>query len=209
MCCCGGLGRHHDLTLPKSSVSSPISQSVSPKGGGGGHAPGRHLVGLAGGDLLVAGCGGGGATNGREQRLDRVEHEEEPREEEGKEGEEKPSSEKAALVKAGDEICSTVPQNYAAKLKALEKKNGGKKPSTKETNLKAAVPPLYTAIEEFEELSAPSGEEEKLAAIVAALEAAAKGLEAKPTSELSGPKSPFAEFQKLTGEYGFQVCSQL
>ena len=103
------------------------------------------------------------------------------RKKKGKEGEkEKPSPEKAALVKEGDEICSTVPQNYTAKLKALEKKNGGKKPSTKETNLKAAVPPLYTAIEEFEELTAPSGEEAKLAAIVAALEAAAKGLEEKP-----------------------------
>lgn len=128
---------------------------------------------------------------------------------EGKEGEEKASPEKAALIKEGDEVCSKVPQNYANKLKALEKKNGGKKPSTKETNLKAAVPPLYTAIGEFEKLSAPSGEEETLAAIIAALEAAAKGLEAKPESELSGPKSPFAEFQKLTGEYGFQVCSQL
>jgi len=42
-----------------------------------------------------------------------------------------------------------------------------------------------------------------------ALEAAAKGLEAKPESALSGPKSPFAEFQKLTQEYGFKVCSQL
>ncbi len=168
------------------------------------------LLGLLVAIFLVAGCGGGGATNGASSGSTGSSTSEEAKgEEEGKEGEEKPSSEKAALVKAGDEICSTVPQNYAAKLKALEKKNGGKKPSTKETNLKAAVPPLYTAIEEFEELSAPSGEEAKLAAIVAALEAAAEGLEAKPTSELSGPKSPFAEFQKLTGEYGFKVCSQL
>ncbi len=132
--------------------------------------------------------------------------------EEGKEGgeeKEKPSSEKAALIKEGDEICNRVPETYGKTLQALEKKNGGKQLPTKEANLKAAVPPLYTAVEELEQLSAPSGEEEELEAIVTALEAAAKGLEKKPGSPLSGPKSPFAEFQKLTGEYGFQVCSQL
>ena len=46
-------------------------------------------------------------------------------------------------------------------------------------------------------------------AIIAALEKAAEGLEKKPNSPLSGPKSPFAEFQKLTKAYGLAVCSQL
>jgi hypothetical protein len=176
--------------------------------------------------LIVAGCGGGGSTGGgssaggtekegpvtNEEAATGAEEGKEGEKgeaEEGKEGEEKPSPAKAAFIKEGDQVCSTVPQNYNQKLKALEKKNGGKKPSTQETNLKAAVPPLYTAVEEFEALSAPSGEEAEVEAIIDALEAAAKGLEAKPESELSGPKSPFAEFQKLTGEYGFQVCSQL
>lgn len=184
------------------------------------------LLSLLAAIFFVAGCGSGGSSaasgstaansSTEEAKKGEAEASSESKEAEqgkegkgGKEGEGKPSSEKAALIKEGDEICSKVPQNYATKLKALEKKNGGKKPSAKETTLKAAVPPLYTAIEEFEKLTAPSGEEEALAAIIAALEAAAKGLEAKPESKLSGPKSPFAEFQKLTGEYGFKVCPQL
>ena len=153
-------------------------------------------------------------STGRAKKAARARKEEGRRrtgKEEGKEGEkEKPSPEKAALIKEGDKICSKAsPPATTKKLQALEKKNGGKKPSTKETNLKAAVPPLYTAIEEFEALTAPSGEEAELEAVISSLEAAAKGLEEKPESELTGPKSPFAEFQKVTGEYGMQVCRQL
>ncbi len=113
------------------------------------------------------------------------------------------------FIKEADEICNKVPESYGKKLKALEKAKGGKKVSTKEGNLKAAVPPLYTAAEELEALTPPSGDEEKIEAIIDALEAAAKGLEAKPESPLSGPKSPFAEFQKLTQEYGFRICTGL
>lgn len=119
---------------------------------------------------------------------------------------------KAAFVKQGDAICQTVPTTYGELLAELEeerKKKGEGKASQAEGNLAAAVPPLHTAVEEFEALTPPNGDEAKAEAIIEALEAAAEGVEAKPTSELSGPKSPFAEFQKLTSEYGFTVCSQL
>lgn len=119
---------------------------------------------------------------------------------------------KAQFIKQGDAICQQVPTRYGKLLQEFEKEaktEGKPKPSTAEGNLKAAVPPLPEAAEELEDLSPPAGDEEKAEAIVAALEAAAEGLEAKPSSELSGPKSPFAEFQKLTNEYGFKVCSQL
>jgi hypothetical protein len=182
--------------------------------------------------LIVSGCGGGDSTGstgsagsgstaassteaGATGKEGPTKNEEaaKGKEAEGEEGEksssEKASPEKAALIKEGEAICGRIPQNYQTKLKALEKKNGGKKPSPKEANLKAAVPPLHTAIEEFEELSAPSGEEAVLEEIVAGLETAAEGLEAEPESVLAGPKSPFAEFQKVTGEYGFKLCSQL
>jgi hypothetical protein len=116
---------------------------------------------------------------------------------------------KAVFIKKGDEICAKVPLTYEKLTKALEEESKGKKPSEAEVNLKAAVPPLFVAAEEMEELGPPKGEEAKIEAIVDALEAAAKGIEAKPTSELTGPKSPFAEFQKLTGEYGFKACNGL
>jgi hypothetical protein len=119
---------------------------------------------------------------------------------------------KAEFIKEGEGICAKVPQEYGVKVKALEeeaKKSKKPKPTTAETNSKAAIPPLYVAIESFEELTPPKGEEKQVEAIVASLESAAKGVEQKPESELVGPKSPFAEFQKLTAAYGFKGCSQL
>lgn len=118
---------------------------------------------------------------------------------------------KKAFVKKGDAICEGIPKTYGNELKALERelKKKGKKPTKSEQNLRAAVPPLHVAVEEFQQLSPPEGEEAKVEAIIKALESAAKGLEEKPESELSGPKSPFNEFQKLTKAYGLQFCSQL
>jgi hypothetical protein len=119
---------------------------------------------------------------------------------------------KAEFIAKGDAICAKVPQEYSAKVEELgeeAKKSKKPKPSTAETNTKAAVPPLYVAVGSLEELTPPKGEEQQAEAIVAALESAAKGVEQKPESELSGPKSPFAEFQKLTKAYGFKGCSQL
>jgi hypothetical protein len=119
---------------------------------------------------------------------------------------------KAAFIKQGDAICAEVPQEYNKNLEALEKeakKEKKPKPTTAEINSKAAVPPIHIAVEKLEKLGPPKGDEAEIEAIVKAMESAAKGVEAKPESELSGPKSPFAEFQKLTTAYGFQGCSQL
>ncbi len=146
------------------------------------------LASLMAAMAILAGCGGGGGTGGTESSgastASTGAEESTGGEERDKEGEkEKPSPEKAALTKEGDEICWQSPANYNKKVQSLEKENGGKKPPTKEVNLKAAVPPLYTAIEEFEELTAPSGEEVELEAVISSLGAAAKGLEEKPASE--------------------------
>ena len=118
---------------------------------------------------------------------------------------------KAAFVKQGDAICEKVPNRYQARLKTLPKPQKSKSPKAtkEEENLKAAVPPLRTASTELEELSPPTGDEQEAEAIVAAMEKGANGIEEEPGSELSGPKSPLAAFQKLTKEYGFKVCSGL
>lgn len=119
---------------------------------------------------------------------------------------------KAEFIAKGDAICAKVPPEYSKLIKALEaeaKEDKKPKPTEAEKNAKAAVPPLYVAVASLEELTPPKGEEQKTEAIVAALESAAKGLEQKPESELSGTKSPFAEFQKLTSAYGFKSCNLL
>ena len=158
--------------------------------------------------LFAAGCGGGsdstsgsttGATTG----------------ETGSEGNAKGATiansnpANAKQFTAGmNEICEQVPVDYNKLVQKLT--NGGKKNvSTAELNLEAAVPPIHTAVEQMETVTPPDGEEQKLEKSIAALESAAEGLEDKPSSPLAGPKSPFAEFQKMTGKYGFQSCAAL
>lgn len=119
---------------------------------------------------------------------------------------------KSEFVERGDAICSKVPAAYEKLVQPLEKEseaNGTGKPPLAEVNLKAAVPPLGVAIEEFEELEAPPGEEQEIEELIEALKAAKEGVEEKPTSELSGPKSPFDDFQNLSRAYGFESCNRL
>lgn len=113
---------------------------------------------------------------------------------------------KKEYVKKGDAICANVPNEYNKLLGKLPKKQQENKQIAVP---EAAIPPLRTASEEFAELGSPDGDQAKAEAIVAALEAAADGLEKEPNGELGGPRSSFAEFNKLTRELGFKTCSQL
>jgi hypothetical protein len=119
----------------------------------------------------------------------------------------KPLSKKEFIAK-GDAICGEIPAEYEVKRQEVIKE-APKKATTEEINLKAAVPPIFTAVENMEKLGPPKGEEAEIEAIIDSLEAAGKGLEEEPTAPLVGPKSPYAEFQKLTKAYGFTFCSQL
>ena len=118
---------------------------------------------------------------------------------------------KKGYLKEADFICKQVPKHYLEKLKALEaeKKRKGQKPTKSEEVLTAAVPPLYQAIEELEEVTPPAGEEQKAEEFIEAMEAGVKGLEEKPESKLSGKGSPLEEFANLTKAYGFKYCSSL
>ena len=115
---------------------------------------------------------------------------------------------KEGFIAKGDAICGEIPTEYEA-LREEALKNKSSKGTKAELNLKAAVPPIYKAVEKFEELPPPKGEEAEVEAIIDSLEAAGKGLEEEPTAPLIGPKSPYDEFQKLTGKYGFSFCNQL
>jgi hypothetical protein len=119
----------------------------------------------------------------------------------------KPLTKKEFIAK-GDAICGEIPTEYEAKRQELIKATP-KKASTEEITLEAAVPPIFTAAENMEKLTPPKGEEAEAEAIIAALEAAGKGLEEEPSAPLVGPKSPYAEFVNLTTKYGFKFCNQL
>jgi len=113
---------------------------------------------------------------------------------------------KNKYVKEGDAICVAVPTEYQQYLGELPKKQQENKQISVP---KAAIPPLEKATKDLAELGAPNGDQAKAEEIVAALEAAIEGLEEEPKGELSGPKSSFAEFNKLTNAMGFKSCSTL
>ena len=157
------------------------------------------------GCLLFAGCGGGDdetGTSGESQG------------DLSSQIAEGPAPTKKAYIKEGDEVCGKVPQRFQTTIR--KKQSQFKKESREQKKtiyevriLGAAVPPIHTAAEEFTDLGAPEGDEEKAAAMVKALEAAAAGLEKDPSGQLTGPESSFAEFSKLSKAYGFKLCPQL
>jgi hypothetical protein len=166
--------------------------------------------------LVLAGCGGGGSSSSKRTSTS----ESTTAKSEGGNGQQATATKTPATKEASDkplnqsefviqmnEICIQVPPGYKEHLKEAEK--GGKKLTKAEINLKAAVPPLYSAIEEMETVVPPKSEEGTLQKMIDSLEAAAKGLEAKPTSPLSGPKSPYAEFQAVSTKHGFASCTGL
>ncbi|MGV1047470.1 MAG: hypothetical protein ACOYD4_02945 [Solirubrobacterales bacterium] len=162
--------------------------------------------------VVVAGCGGGDSSGGTSAGgtgagTTSGGSETGPAETTGNSGSGKPLTKKEFIAK-GDAICGEIPAEYEVKRQEVIKA-APKKATTEEINLKAAVPPIFTAVEAMEELTPPKGEEAEVEAIIAALEAAGKGLEEEPTAPLVGPKSPYAEFQELTKAYGLNFCSQL
>ena len=116
---------------------------------------------------------------------------------------------KKVYMKKADLICRDVPKHYFQTQEALKKELKGKKLTKSEETLKIAVPPLRRASRELKELGLPKGDEVKATEFIEAMEAGIKGLEDKPLSKLSGPKSPFDKFQKLTIAYGLKFCPSL
>jgi hypothetical protein len=182
------------------------------------------LIGLMAMAVLVAACGGGSSSGGGSSTSASTASSGETGEstqeastgEEGgsEEGEEAEASgeplNKKELVLASDKICERVPSEFNVTLKKIEKEAPGKKQlSTKVINEKASLPPLYVAVESFQALNPEESQEAAIEGLTKALESAVKGLEANPEGELVGPKSPFAEFAKLSKAYGLQFCGNL
>lgn len=158
--------------------------------------------------FVVAGCGGGSdSTSSSTASKETTPSEGKPKTTKSEAGADSKQLTKAEFKVRVNETCIQVPPTYEEKLKKLKK--GGKTPSKQEITEEATIPPLHSAIEEFESLNPPAGEEQKLEEVIAAMETAVQGLEAEPSAELSGPKSPFAEFQKVTRGYGYETCSGL
>jgi hypothetical protein len=74
---------------------------------------------------------------------------------------------------------------------------------------KVALPPIVKMTEELAALGAPSGEEEKVEAVIAAFEEEIEKIEANPQSVVSGTGGEFTEANKLAREIGLRACNSI
>lgn len=143
--------------------------------------------------ILVAGCGGGGGSGtGGTANNDTLT--------------------KAEFIKEADAICRAANDTVESEAEEFAKENGidTEKPTTaqqEEVVSRVVAPNIRRQGEEIGELPAPSGDEEKVQAILSAVESGAEEAEEEPGSLVKGTAGgPFAEATKLAHEYGLKVC---
>jgi hypothetical protein len=140
--------------------------------------------------LVVAGCGGGGGSS------DEVSTN---------------AISKVAFAKKADVICQKGSERMAAAFVAAlkkEKKAVGHQSQADEEALvgKVLVPSVKREIKEFRALGAPSGDEDRISAIVEALEEGVETAENDPEAVTSSSEAVFGIASRLAGEYGLKVC---
>lgn len=140
------------------------------------------LVGLTALSLLVAGCGGG--------------------------DDETSSLTRKQFLKQANAICQEQTQK---RNKIIQDAIAGADQSKilpkadREQIIVDALPPYAETPEKLEALGAPEGDEEKVEAIVEAMEKAAEDAKADPSIALTSTKQ-FDEANKLSAEYGLTSC---
>jgi hypothetical protein len=121
---------------------------------------------------------------------------------------------KTAFIKQGDAICKKGGESLGQEAEDFADENNidtSKPTKVQQEEVIATVvgPALQTQADELSELGAPDGEEEKVAAIVDALEAGAEELEDNPGALLeSSGKGPLDKAKELATEFGFKDCGQ-
>ena len=145
------------------------------------------LVALA---ALVAGCGGGDDTTTDSATVTLT---------------------KTEFIKQGDAICKQANEENEAEAEEYAEENGftlekANKEQLEEAVSDVLVPSLNKQVEELDALGAPKGDEEKVEAIVAALEEATEEIEDDPGSVFQG--QTFQKPSQLAEDYGFKVCGE-
>jgi hypothetical protein len=155
------------------------------------------LLGIAALVLVAAGCGGSddstdtGSTSGGEGS----------------------ALTKAQFIKQSDAICEEGNEELESEAEdfATENNVDTEDPTTEqqeEVVVEVIAPAIQRQAEGIDALAAPSGEEEEVEAIVAAVESGATEAEEDPGSiiEESDDGGPFAEANKLADAFGLKVC---
>ncbi len=119
---------------------------------------------------------------------------------------------KAEFIKQADAICTKGEKaiETGAEKFAEENNVNTEKPTKaqkEEVITQVVAPSIRKQGEEISELGAPSGDEDKVEAIVDSVEEGADELESKPAQLFEG-KNPLAAGSKLAKEYGLKVCGE-
>lgn len=133
--------------------------------------------------LLFAGCGGGGDS-------------------------ETGATTKAGFVKEADAVCLKNTAKRGQMISELSQQFTGKKPTQaqREELVLKLLPTYEDTAAQLGELAPPAGDEEKIEAIVEAMEEAAERVKANPSAALVG-SIPFDKANKLVAAYGLEKCS--
>ena len=121
---------------------------------------------------------------------------------------------KAEFIAKADAICKQSNKRMEKELFLFLRKNrtGGslRKPSVEQNEkfiLTVLIPNLKQEIEELKELGVPEGDEEKIEAMIAALEEGLETAEDETETVAAGTADiVFGIASRLAGEYGLQTC---
>jgi len=141
---------------------------------------------------FAAGCGGGGDSTATDESV---------------------ALTKAEFIKQGDAICEQGNDQLEDEADEFAEDNDVDTSNPTEEQQEEVIvtvvgPALQSQADELSGLGAPEGEEDKVTAIVEALEAGAQELEDDPGSLLESGAEPLEEANKLATEFGFKTCGQ-
>lgn len=151
------------------------------------------LIGVTTTALVLAGCGGGGdKSEGSEVNASSIS--------------------KAQFVKEANAICKKGSDKMHSDYMAFSnEKNDNPTPSQaeyKEFVNTVVAPNVTREIDEIRAIGAPKGDEERVEAIIAALEEGLEKTREKPELALSANREIFAQAIKLATAYGLTVCGE-
>jgi hypothetical protein len=111
---------------------------------------------------------------------------------------------KAQFVEKADEVCNDGSEELGSRIPSLQEKKGG--PTQEEVLTKALVPAYQIMADKLHELGAPSGDEEKVEAYLAALQKAIDAVKEKHPSSFPEGEVFFRHSNELARSYGIKSC---
>lgn len=138
---------------------------------------------------LVAGCGGGSDSSSSSSTG---------------------SVSKAVFVKKADAVCQKGTERMQRAILVFLKQHKDVKRPNKTQSEKlvgtAIVPSVKTEIKELKALDVPEGDEERVDAIISALEEGLETAENNPEAVVASSSAVFGISGRLAGEYGAEAC---